>query len=608
MATYNPEIKIYYGELNNNDYKLIPAPNISISIEYNYSNNTIIGYSYIFNLNGYASSLDLRNLNNGDEIPSNPEYGPGAVINQINIIRKILSQNGSILHIVDDQNNYILKAKGGILRSFNIDQSSNNWVHFANYTASIEFHSVDFGSKTESCDTTFLDPETYNTDGILDINKFKIKSFNDSWSITFDENETFARVKNNENNINLNIDNHSFNIEYSISAVGKHFFDYADESDSTSKLLPAWEQAKNFVQYRLYNQVTNLISNILKDSYASACSSTDGLDDILQPGGGNGLLKGLTNYKIFNEQITCDASESAGSFSARYSAVVKNTNGNNAWTLPETKHIINKSVTTTNSVDGQKISISVNGTIEGLIEGGLIRINEPLRLPEKGALFISNNGNNNKYLNAKKLLDKIYNDNDYGAGMGDTGKRDLKINFKNALNITLQALGINRSPNSNDTPDPPHPISFNLTHNYNDGTINYSLEYSSGQGSNSCGKKFNEISIQTTNPTKVVAVFNIPNSLNCPIVQELGTYTTKTVSVSIRGIDTSEIGQPSNLNIVNEIINDLNLGCYDMGYLPITLPLTGTYIITQKEYTKNPLDGSFAINISYICGTEGCSI
>jgi|694.fasta_scaffold48783_2 hypothetical protein len=607
MSTYNPEVKIFYGEFDNNDHKLIPSPDISISIEYNYSNDTIIGYSYIFNLKGYASALDLRDLDNNDPIPSSPPYGAGAVIDQIHKIRKILSQNGSILHIVDGQNNYILKAKGGILRSFSIDESSNNWVHFANYTASIEFHSVDFGSKIEDCDTIFLDPATYNTDGLLDINKFKIKSFNDSWSITFDENEAFARIKNNENNINLNIDNHGFNIQYTISATGKHFFNYSDEATSEAKLLPAWEQAKNFVQYRLYNQVTNLINNILKDSYNSSCSSSDGLDDILQPGGGSGLLKGLNTYKIFNEQITCDTSESEGSFSATYSAIVKSTRGNSGWTSSETKHIITKSVTRTNNIGSQTVSINVNGTIEGLIEGGLIRINEPLRLPEKGSILINNTGSNNKYLNAKSLLDKIYSDSDYGSGLGENGKRDLKLSFKNALNITLPALGINGPPNNNDIPDPPHPNTFNLTHNYNAGTITYSAEYSSKQGTSACGKKFNEISIQTTNPIKILATFNIPNSNSCPVIQELGTYTNKTVNLTIQGIDTSEVGQPTNLSVVNEVLNTLNVGCYDEGYLPISLPPPGTYIITQKQYTRNPLDGSFSINMTYICNGN-CSI
>ena len=602
--TYDPEIKIFYGE-QNNDHRLIPAPNISVSLEYKYSNDTIIGYNYVINLSGYATALDLRDLNNGDTIPSSPQYNAGAVIDHIHKLRQILVQNGNILWVVDKNNNPILVARGGILRSFTVDESSNNMIHFSPYSASLEFHSVDFDNKTESCSSTFLDPATFNADGIIDINKFKIKSFEDSWSFSFDENDSFARIKNNDVATNLNINNNTFNIEYTINAIGKHFFVYSDNTTNDSTVLPAWEQAKNFVQYRLYNQVTNLINNVLKDSYNSACSSSDGLNSLLEPGSGNGLLKGLgdSDYKIFNEQITCDASESDGSFSAKYSAIIKSSLGNSGWTSPNTKHNITKNITVNNNQGSSVTNISVNGTIEGLIEGGLIRINEPLQLPQSGSLLIAGSQSSNKYNNAKDLLDQIYSEADYSGGIGECSKRDLKAFFKTALGITPQQLDLNIDP-TDCVPDPPHPITFNLTHDYKAGTINYTVEYSNKK----CGRKFTDITIQTNNPNKIFATFNIPNSYNCPVIQELGTYSAKKVTLTVKGIDTSEIGQPTNLDATQEIINSLSLGCYDMGYLPIALPPAGTYIITQKQYTKNPIDGSFTVVISYICGTSGCSL
>jgi hypothetical protein len=42
MSIYRPEIKMYYGSIDS-DHRLIPVPDITISIEYNYSNDTIIG-------------------------------------------------------------------------------------------------------------------------------------------------------------------------------------------------------------------------------------------------------------------------------------------------------------------------------------------------------------------------------------------------------------------------------------------------------------------------------------------------------------------------------------------------------------------------------------
>lgn len=603
MSTYKPDTKIFYGPLDN-DHRLIPCPNISISLQFNYANDsdTIIGYTYIVTLNGYITALDLRSLNYGDEEPALANYNTGAVMDHAYKLRKILTQNGNILHIVKgNDDSPILRAKGGILRSFDINDSPNNWIHYVQYGAVLEFNSIDFGDNTEDCSSTFLDPTTYNTNGIIDITKYKIKSFSDSWSITFDENDSFNKIKNNDNNTNLNIDNHSFNIQYTISAVGKHFFKYDDEETGESKLLPAWEQAKNFVQYRLYNQVINLIGNILKDTYSSACSSTDGLNDILTPGSGTGLLKGLMNdYKIYNEIISCNTSESEGSFSATYSAIVKSSLGNSAWSSMNAKHTLRKTITTNNSIGTKITNVTINGTIEGLIEGGIIRTNEPLTLPEQGSFLIYNGSGQSKYNNAKDLLDKIFDDNDYGNGIGECGKKDLKLFFKNAIGID-----INISPTPADCiPDPPHPINFNLTHDYNGGIINYTVEYSD---SRYCGRKFNEISIQISKPTKIYATFNIPNSKTCAIIQELGTYTAKRVTLTIKGIDTSDTGQPETLNLVDEVTNTLNLGCYDEGYLPTLLPQNGNYIITQKQYTKNPIDGSFNITVSYVC-TGGCSI
>ena len=209
MATYKPDIKIYYGSISTEN-RLIPAPNISIAINYNYSNDSIIGYTYIFNIQGTATALDLRTLNYGDEYTEPGEYNFGAVIDHIHKLRYILSQNGNILHIVDGQSDStILEARGGILKSFSFDESNNNWQSTAEYSASLEFSSVDFMSSTESCDNIFLDPLSFSDDkaGIADINAFKIKTFSDSWAFNFNEGESYNRIKAIDNGQNLNINN-----------------------------------------------------------------------------------------------------------------------------------------------------------------------------------------------------------------------------------------------------------------------------------------------------------------------------------------------------------------------------------------------------------------
>lgn len=630
LKMYDPKVKVFYGKVDDSAYRLIPAPTISINTEFQYSNDTLIGYTYIITLDGQVTALDLRDF--VEPSTYNNNYDFGAVIDHLHKMRNILSKNGSILTVVEVNDNgsskKVLSAKGGILRSFDFSESNNQWTKFANYTAQIEFHSLELiGAKwkpdawqaeplleyasTVSGSKIFLNNKTYpyndNTD-IVNIKNFKIKSFQDSWSFNFNQDTAFNKINTIENDTILNIDNTSFDIEYTINAVGKNFYTYDKEDGTTPpKLIPAWEQAKNFVQYRLYAQVQGLLNHVLENQTASSgCDPTaiKTLQNAHAVGASNGLLKdiGDTHFMVFNERINCDTSESEGSFSATYSAIVKS-KANTDFSLPEARHTIKKTVSTNRQGTKQNRTISLEGNIEGLIEGGLIRHSKPLILPQQGSLIIFQglNSDPNKYDNAKKLLDKIYNENDYNAGFGAHGKRDLKQSFKNALNITEVALGQNVW-DEDERGIGPHPVSFNLTHNYKDGGISYNIEYDSN---NISGRKYREISITTKNPTKVIATFSIPNSENCGIIQELGTYTTKTVSISIRGIDLSPTGK---YNIVNNWLSQLDcMTCYEDGSFPIPLPDGTNIILTNKVFTKNPIDGSFSLDLEYIC-KAGCFI
>lgn len=625
-------IKVFYGEKDNNDCRLVPSPMISIDLQFNYVNDTIIGYTYILTLNGTVTALDLRNFDPSNKTGGNVTNGIGAVVDHMHKLRNILSKNGNVLHVTktaSGENKSILKAKGGILRSFNFNDSENNWHQNAKYTAELEFHTVDFiGAKfdgnsgawqtdpslEESFNSTiFLSSSGYPKDdysNILDVNTFKVKTFSDSWSINFDSDSSFNKIHNTENDQLLNIDNTSYQIQYDISATGKNFYTYdsaQSEDSSESKLLPAWEQAKNFVQYRLYYQVTNLLNQILENNTGSSCSGVKDLTNAHAIGGSEGLLKEIGNddFMVFNETISCSVSESKGTFSASYSAIVKNKTNNN-FSLPEAKHTISKKHNVEYKAGVKYHTISLDGNIEGLIEGGLIRSSKPIELPRQGSLFIYNSGGGSlstKYENAKKLLDKIYISSTYENGSPESKKKDFSSSFKNLLGITLAELEMT-APSDDPRIDAPHPTSFNITHNY-DGTISYSAEYTNK--TNPCGRKYSEISIATTNPNPVIATFTIPNNGGCAVIQDINTVTSKTVSVTIRGVDLSNTGKYYITN-GQEWLNELDcMTCNEIGSFPVSLPDGNNTILTQKQYTKNPLDGSFSINLEYICN-PGCNI
>jgi hypothetical protein len=158
--------------------------------------------------------------------------------------------------------------------------------------------------------------------------------------------------------------------------------------------------------------------------------------------------------------------------------------------------------------------------------------------------------------------------------------------------------------------DSPHPTSFNITQNYNDGSIDYNVTYSN----NGCDPEFRQVSIQVTEPVEVIASFSPPGSSDigkpCPIIQRLGTQTSKKITISINGLDLSTSGV-YNIGEGYPIPKWSALKMFDCecddSYLPITLPVVpASAALTQKSYTHNPVDGTYSINLSYIVAGSSC--
>jgi hypothetical protein len=586
---YKPNIEMFYGTVNDNDSKIIPAPNMSIGITYDYANDTIIGYTYNITLNGTITSLDLRNLAYGDEYDPT-EYNHrniGSLADSIDKTRFLLAQNGNVLHITDAATGTtFFKAKGGILRSFNVGESNNNWANSASFTATIDFNAIDIND-VEDCYSSFLDITGFPTNdkGIVEINAYKLRSFSDSWSFSF-EDETYDVNGQNEAGGYINLDNSHFKLSYQANATGKSYYVYSDDDTSASTLIPAWEQAKNFVQYRLYHQVTSLIDGVLK-TYTSGCGSEDGLNDINIPGNTtSGLLSSLgdSNYSIFNEEISCDSSESQGTFSANYSCIVRRSTGG-PYSPSNCFHTVQKSTNDNNSTGNTVRNINLTGKITGLMEGGIVRSNKPIELPAQGKLFIYNNMNGQEKINnALGLLNSIY--------FSNNNTRDFYDHFKTALNINFDGLqGLSNDPN---------PTSFNLTYNYLEGTIDYSVEYSSR---NNCSTSYSLITVDIEDRTKVFVVLDIPGSNSCGVVQPLGTYTLKKVNVTIEGYNSANAIAPGQINL--ESLIDCANSCGETPSLPINIP-GGT--ITDQTYTLDPFTGKYTINVSYMCPQDSICI
>lgn len=558
--------KIFYGADTNASNRLSPAPQINIDTQINYANDIIIGYTYIVNIRGYASTTSSKSSASQHSLPK--------VLDSIAKTKTLLTRNGSDLTVIDEAATTVLKAKGGTLRSLSFNDTANNWASYAEYTAEIEFNEIELinGASLQNiqCSQSFLD-STAKTSSIVDISKYKIKTFSDSFSVSTND-DLYNRVFNSDVG-SIDTDNSTINITYNISATGKHFF-------VNGQLIPAWEQAKNFVQDRLYNQVVGLMSSAMGIDTSDACTATKTLSQL--GSSTNGLLSDLNSlYKVYNETISCQTSESDGTFSATYNAILKRDYTSSVHHAAST-HSFNKSINTDHA--GKSVSITVEGTISGLVEGGMIRTqSSSFKLPQNGAVIVAVSSSNNKYAQALLGLNKIIVNN------------DLSTDMKNRLGITLSALNINASSITCDPNNALLPANLTLTHNYNEGTINYSLEYNTNK---ICGSSsFASVSINIDKPVRVLAELTIPNT--GVLIQDIGTKTAGRINISIEGKRDRSCGLDA-----NSITNLVSSASF---YVPagVVLPDLNNYILTEKQRTDNLIEGSYSITLGYICST-GC--
>lgn len=572
--------KIYYGpkDTRSDLYRVVPAPTLIINTEINYGNDSIIGYTYTVTLNGYITTI--RKLTADIDEQEDNIRNIKKVLENIALTRQILNRNGSYLYVVDNENNALLECHGGTLRSLDFNESPNRWNTYTQYSAQIEFNEIKVLDESLSCSLGLIDENSLSKN-LVDITKYKIKSFTDSWNFSVDD-QLYRNMKSTETGTSLDIENTRINLQYTISATGKNYY-------VGDNLSPAWSQAKNFAQERLYNVVKAIFvgggSNVLKYTGNESCSATDNLTEIHRLDS-PGILSDISNYKIYNETITCDTSESNGTFSLTYSSILRK-NTTSAFSDSKAIHTVSKNVGIAYESNTKKTTtISIQGQIEGLYEGGLITTEGSFKLPKNGTLLIGS-ALGNKFSNAENLLNKLID--------GD----DLKDSYKSALDINAQELQVNTS-GCNDLDIPP--ASFNLTRNYMDGTISYSAEYTSTRA---CAKSIASASISIDNPTPVLAEFIVPGGLNGDggvVIQDIGTKTAKKVSVTIEGRGTKKCCVDSDLN---SLLDDACAGVQ----IPsgIILPNDNDFILTQKSRQDNIKDGSYTLNLSYIC-SSGCSI
>lgn len=572
MPGYSTELQVFYckqSETPGSLHRIAPAPQISISPEIYYANDNIIGYTYNVTLSGYANAL-RKEIDAGSVTT-----GPAPTIDHMGDIREIFNTNGGNLYIKQGTKE-LLVAKGATIKSLSFNESDNRWVNYSPFTIEIEFNEIDLKGCDDnpviSCSSSIfhqINNAKIISDNLIDIKTYKIKEFKDKWSFTID-NTIYDSYMNNYNN--------TFKVSYNLSATGKNYY-------INDNLVPAWQQARLFVQDRLYKQVYSLINGQLQIDANDACSASKNITQIhnidnTSPRTG-GLLSGfntskdgMPSYDVYNEVITCETSESDGSFSINYEAIVKKYNPEINESANAALHTFTKNVTIATD-QNIEATIAVQGTVQGLVKGGFIYHNNDFILPQNGTLISTSNGNETKYSNAlSHYLQKI----------GST--TDLSNEMKDLLNIKKSQLLLKG------TDGYVIPSSFTIDHNYHDGSISYTANYDRTLAS-IMDKGYANISITRQDPVDVIQEFIVPGRASGPIIQKLNMRTARTVSVNIDGAN------PSNkVCFIEDICASLPF--FSINNFEQLLSENNDWVKTKEDYTVNTLDGSYSIALEYM--------
>ena len=560
-------INVYY-----NSEAVEPAPTITYNHELYYSNDSVIGYTYVITLNGFATHIRPE---------SQGRSGISGNLDQIDAIKNIFSKNGVDLSVFAD-GSLILKAKGSTIRSISFAQSENYYNNYVPYTIEIEFNELDITGCEETqvtaCNSSIFsivaDPNNVLTPNLVDIEKYKIKDFNDSWDITIDDS-AYDFYSPNTNNV--------INVQYSITSTGKNY--YVNE-----KLVPAWHQARFFVQDRFYTQIKGLISSI-QNIDNQGCSPTDTKYELYEISAtGTGLLEGFQteydtvssrpNYFVYNEAINCTTSEAEGTFSATYSCILKQSYGSNPFQNAAIHTFsVSKSYdqSTSNSAN-----FTVQGQVQGLIRGGMIFHTDQFSLPQNGSFLITTDTTRNKYQNARDY---------YYANVGTDS--DISQQAKQDMDISYIRLLINREGYI------PNPESFQIDHDYHGGSLNYSATYTT-EHARTILNGFTNISVTRNDPVPVIKEFIIPGRIAGPIIQNIGMTTKRTVSINIDGIKQDKLCIGDAVDICSYFPSLGNVP----GLVGILQDRSGEWVITKKSYVTNAIDGSFSVSLEYLCTDE----
>lgn len=369
-----------------------------------------------------------------------------------------------------------------------------------------------------------------------------IESFSDNWSLEVDDNfsESPNLVK-------------SYRISRNISATGKDYWTptsmSTDGRESVEK-RHAWEQARDYVQFRLQNEP-------LSSGYPNVMGQF-----------GSGLINLVNAYEGFNHQRTESISIADGTYSVTED-----------WLLSSGSAYENYNMSISASIDNPFITVSIDGEIKGLssfsptssIYGGSGEVN--LYTDPSGA-----------YANALSKYHEISNSGTYGIGCS------IYKRANNSVAVELNA----------------QPKSVSLSVNERAGTINYALEYDNRPTNIFSGVLSETISISDTYPGDVFSIIPVIGRSTGPILNYGSSRTEYRRSVNVGMLlDYNQIPYGSGRSILTQkpsLVEPIRSQLIDLlqEVSPFKEPNIRKYFLDPGPSEEwEPKTGNYSLNLSW---------
>lgn len=327
----------------------------------------------------------------------------------------------------------------------------------------------------------------------------------------------------------------SYRISHSINAVGKKHY-------SENGFKPAWVQAKQFVQSRVYDTI---------DKYPNIMGKI-----------GSGLLNLVQSYGGYNHVRSEQLSESAGTYSVT-----------ETWLLASGNAYENFNISLSSSIDNPFVSVSIDGSIRGLTT-----------IPASGYDKPKDQNTISAFDNALKKYNKVSNSGQFGL------TSDI---YKRANNLV--AVQLNSQPRS-----------ISVTTNQYAGEIGYSLQFDNRPTNIISGVLTENISVNDTYPGDIFAVIPVLGRKTGPVLQYIGGRTEYKRDVQINLImDYTKIPYESGRNNLllrkPSIAEPTATQLFNLitQLSPANEPGVRKYFVFPPTENWNPKEGAYSLSLSW---------